>query len=62
MRLIGKLRKCSLEGMCRFLLDLLHEPNIYVLQSEQGILVTSQAHGGGLILEISTPKQLFCSK
>ena len=56
MRLIGKLRKCGLEGMCRFLLDLLHEPNIYVLPSEQGKLVTSQAHGGGLILEISTPK------
>ena len=56
MRLIGKLRKCGLEGMCRFLLDLFHEPNIYVLPSEQGTLVTSQAHGGGLILEISTPK------
>ena len=34
-----KLRKCDLEGMGQFLLDLLHEPNTYVLPSGQGKLV-----------------------
>ena len=52
----GKLRKCGLEGMGRFLSDLLHEPNPCVLPSGQGTLVAPQAHGGGLVSKISTPK------
>ena len=35
----GKLRKCGLEGMGRFLLDFFHKPNTYVLPSRQGILI-----------------------
>ena len=58
---LEKLRKCGLEGMDRFILDLLHESNTCVLSSEQGTLVTPQVHGGGLVPEISTPKQLLCS-
>ena len=62
MRLIdGKLRKCDLEGMGRFLSDLLHELSPCMLPSGQGILVAPQAHGGGLISKIFTPKQLLCS-
>ena len=61
MRLIdGKLRKCDLEGMSRFLSDLLHEPSPCVLPSGQGTLVAPQAHGRGLISKISTPKQILC--
>ena len=61
MRLIGgKLRKCGLEGMGRFLLDLLHELGPCVLPSGQGTLVEPQAHGGGLVSKISTPKQFLC--
>ena len=35
----GKLRKCGLEDMGRFLSDLLHEPNPCVPPSEKGTLV-----------------------
>ena len=60
MQLTGKLRKCGLEGMGRFLSDILHEPSPYVLPSVQGTLVAPQAHGGGIVSKISTPKQLLC--
>ena len=56
-----KLRKCGLEGMGRFLSDLLREPSPCVLPSEQGTLVAPQAHGGGLVSKIFTSKQLLCS-
>ena len=56
-----KLRKCGLEGMGRFFSDLLHEPNSHMLPSGQGTLVTPQAHGVGLVLEIFTPKEFLCS-
>ena len=56
----GKLRKCGLEGMDQFPSSLLHKPNTCVLPSRQGTLVVPQAHRGGLILEISTPKELLC--
>ena len=59
--LLGKLRKCGLEGMGWFLSDLLHEFSPCVLPSGQGILIASQAHGGGLVSKISTQKQLLCS-
>ena len=52
----GKLRKCSLEGMGRFLSDLLHESSLCVLLSGQGILVAPQAHGIGLVSKIFTAK------
>ena len=58
--LLGKLRKCGLEGMGRFLLDLLHEPNPCMLPSGQGIPVAPQAHGGCLVSKISTSKELSC--
>ena len=51
-----KLRKCGLEGMGWFLSNLLHEPSPCVLPSGQGTLVAPQAHGGGLVSKISTPK------
>ena len=57
----GKLRKCGLEGMSRFLSDLLHEPSPCVLSSGQGTLVAPQAHGGGLVSKISISKELLCS-
>ena len=57
----GKLRKCGLEGMSRFLSNLLHEPRSSVLPSRQGTLVAPQAHRGGLVLEISTSKELLYS-
>ena len=47
--------------MGQFLSNLLHVPNLGVLPSGQGTLVVSQAHGRGLIPEISTPKELLCS-
>ena len=56
-----KLRKCGLEGMGRFLLNLLHELSPCVLPSGQGTLVAPQTYGGGLVSKISTPKQLLCS-
>ena len=59
--LLGKLRKCGLEDMGRFLLNLLHESSPYMLPSGQGTLVAPLAHRGGLVPEISTPKQLLCS-
>ena len=59
--LLGKLRKCGLEGMGWFLLDLLHEPSPCVLPIGQGTLVAPLAHRGGLVLVIFTPKQLLCS-
>ena len=59
---MGKLKKCGLEGMGWFLSDLLHEPSPCVLLSEQGTLVASQAHGGGLVSKISTSKELLCSR
>ena len=52
----GKLRKCGLEGMGRFLSDLLHEPSLCVLPSGLGTLVAPQAHRGGLVSKISIPK------
>ena len=57
----GKLRKCGLEGMGRFLLDFLHEPRPCVLPSGQETLIASQAHEGGLVSKISTLKQFLCS-
>ena len=57
---MGKLRKSGLKGMDRFLSDLLHEPNTYVLPSGQGTLVAPQAHGRGLVLKISTSKEILC--
>ena len=59
--LLGKLRKCGLEGMGCFLSDLLHESSPCVLPSEQGALVAPRAHGGGFISKISTSKELSCS-
>ena len=61
MQLIGKLRNCGLEGMVWFLSDLLHESSPCVLPSGQVTLVVAQAHGGGLVFKISTPKQFLCS-
>jgi len=57
----GKLRKCGLENMGRFLLNLLHEPSPCVLPSRQRILVAPQAHGGGLVPKISTLKEFLFS-
>ena len=57
----GKLRKCGLEGMGRFLLNLLYELNTCLLPSGQGTLVAHQVYGVGLVLEISTPKQFLYS-
>ena len=57
----GKLRKCGLKGMDRFLSNLLHEPSLCVLPSGKGTLVAPLAHGGGFVPEISTPKQLLCT-
>ena len=59
MQLMGKLRKCGLEGMGRFLLNLLHEPNPCMLPSGQGTLVAPQAHGGGLVSKIFTPNNFY---
>ena len=56
-----KLRKCGLEGMSRFLSDLLHEPKPCVLPSGQRTLAVPWAHREGLVLEISTPKEFLCS-
>ena len=56
----GKLRKYDLEGIGRFVSDLLHELSPCMLPSGQGTLVAPQAHGGGLVSKISTPKQLLC--
>ena len=58
--LLGKLRKCGLEDMGRFLSDLLHELSSCMLPSGQETLVAPQAHGGGLVSKISTLKQLLC--
>ena len=55
-----KLRKCGLEGMGWFLSNLLHELRPSELPSGQGTLVVPQAHGGGLVPKISTPKQFLC--
>ena len=57
---MGKLIKCGLKGMGWFLLDLLHKPNPCVLPSEQGTLVAPLAHGGSLVLKISTLKEFLC--
>ena len=57
-----KLRKCGLEGMSRFLSELLHEPNPCMPPSGQGTLVAPQAHERGLIPRISTSKELSCSR
>ena len=59
--LLGKLRKCDLEGMDRFLSDLLHEPSPCMLPSGQGTLVAPQAHREGFEPKISTLKELSCS-
>ena len=59
MQLMGKLRKCGLEGMGWFLLDLLHEPSSCLLPRGQRTLVVPQAHGGGLVPKISTSKELL---
>ena len=61
MQLMGKLRKCGLEGMGWFFSNILHEPNLCVLPSGQGTLVAPQAHGKDLVSKISTPKQFLCS-
>ena len=58
--LLGEIEDVWFEGMGRFLLDLLHELGPCVLPSGQGTLVEPQAHGGGLISKISTPKQFLC--
>ena len=55
----GKLRKCGLEGMGRFLSNILHEPNPCMLPSGQETLVAPQGHKGGLVPKISTPKELL---
>ena len=52
----GKLKKCGLEGMDRFLSDLLHEPSLCVLPSGQWTLVAPQAYGIGLVSNIFIPK------
>ena len=57
-----KLRKCGLEGIGRFLSDLLNKPNPCVLPSGQGTLEAPQAHRGGLVSKISIPKQLLYSR
>ena len=54
--ILGKLRKCGLEGMGQFLSDLLHKPRLCMLPSGQGILVAPQAHRGGLVPKLFTPK------
>ena len=59
--LLGKLRRCSLEDMGWFLLDILHEPNSNMVPSELGMRLAPQAHGGGLITKISAPKEILCS-
>ena len=59
MQLMEKLRKCGLEGMGRFLLDLLHEPNPSVLPSGQRTLVTPQAYGGDFVSKISTKNNFY---
>ena len=59
LMLLEKLRKCDLEGMGRFFLDLLHELNTCMLSYGQRTLVAPQAHGRGLVPEISIPKQLL---
>ena len=59
--LLGKLRKCGLEGMGWFLSGILHELSSCVLPSGQRTLVAPHAHGGGLVYKMSTPKQLLCS-
>ena len=59
MQLMGKLRKCGLEGMGWFLSDLLHKPSPCMLPSGQGTLVAPQAHGEGLVSKISTLTTAF---
>ena len=58
---LGKLKECGLEGMGRFLSDLLHEPSPCVLPSGQGTFVSPLAHEGGLVPKISTLKEALCS-
>ena len=58
---LGKLRKCGLKCMGRFLSNLLHESNPCMLPSGQGKLVAPQAHGVGLVPKISTQKEPLCS-
>ena len=54
---LGKLRKCGLEGMSRFLLNLLHEPSSHVLPSGLETQVAPQAHEGVFVPKISTVKE-----
>ena len=58
--LLGKLGKCGLKGIGQFFSDLLHEPSPCVLPSGRKTLVAPQAHRGGLVPKILTPKQLLC--
>ena len=55
----GKLKRCGLEGMGRFLLNLLHELRLNVLASGQGTLVAPQAHRRDFVPEISTSKEFL---
>ena len=57
----GKLKKYGLEGMGQFLSNLLHEPSLCMLPSGKGTLIAPLAHGGGLVPENFTSKQLLCS-
>ena len=57
--MLGKLRKCGLESMSQFLSNILHEPSTRASKWHR-TLVAPQAHGGGLVPQISTPKELLC--
>jgi len=56
----GNLRKCGLEGIGRFLSDILHELNPCILPSRQRTPIAPLAHGGP-IPKISTLKEPLCS-
>ena len=60
MQLIGEIEKVWVGGYGSVLLDILHEPSPCVLPSEQGTLVAPLAHGGSLVLKISTLKEFLC--
>lgn len=59
--ILEKLKKCDLEGMGRFHLNILHKANLCVLLSEQGTLIVLQPHGRGFVPETSTPKEILCT-
>ena len=57
----GEIEKVWFGGYGLVPLDLLHDPSPCVLPSKQGTLVAPLTHGGGLVPEISTSKELSCS-